>query len=139
VDASEAELQTQILPFKQLVHDGVDMVMLANAVYTGWDGANPAVFSPKVVEVLRQQLGFQGVVITDDLNAPSLSGDVGARAVRSVSAGADIVLYGSQEGGRAAYQALLAAAESGQLSRTRLLESHQRLVALKAKLAPVSQ
>jgi beta-N-acetylhexosaminidase len=139
VDASEAELQTQILPFKQLVHDGVDMVMLANAVYPGWDGANPAVFSPKVVEVLRQQLGFQGVVITDDLNAPSLSGDVGARAVRSVSAGADIVLYGSQEGGRAAYQALLAAAESGQLSRTRLLESHQRLVALKAKLAPVSQ
>ena len=60
-------------------------------------------------------------------------------AVRSVSAGADIVLYGSQEGGRAAYQALLAAAESGQLSRTRLLESHQRLVGLKAKLAPVSQ
>jgi beta-N-acetylhexosaminidase len=139
VDSSEAELEQQILPFKQLVHDGVDLVMLANAVYTGWDGANPAVFSPKVVQVLRQQLGFRGVVITDDLNAPSLSGEVGNRAVQSVSAGADIVLYGSPEGGRAAYRALLAAAESGELSRSRLLESHERLIALKSKLDPVNR
>jgi beta-N-acetylhexosaminidase len=139
VNSSGAELEQQILPFKQLVHDGVDMVMLANAVYAGLDGANPAVFSPKVVQVLRQELGFRGVVITDDLNAASLSGEVGNRAVQSVSAGADIVLYGSPEGGRAAYRALLAAAESGQLSRSRLLESHERLVALKAKLDLVNQ
>jgi beta-N-acetylhexosaminidase len=134
VESSPADLETQILPFRQLVHDGVDMVMLANAVYASWDSANPAVFSSKVVQVLRQELGFRGVVITDDLNAASLSGEAGARAVQSVMAGADIVLYGSAEGGRAAYRALLAAAQSGQLPRSRLLESHERLIALKAKL-----
>jgi beta-N-acetylhexosaminidase len=134
VGASEAELEEQLIPFRQLSQDGVDMVMLANAVYAGWDPEKPAVFSSKVIGQLRQKVGFQGVVITDDLNAASLSGDVGTRAVEAVAAGADIALYGSPGAGQAAYAALLAAAESGRLPRSRLLQSHERLIALKAKL-----
>ncbi len=134
VGASAAELEEQVVPFRQLSQGGVDMVMLANAVYAGWDAEKPAVFSSKVIGQLRQRVGFQGVVITDDLNAASLSGDVGTRAVEAVAAGADIALYGSPAAGLAAYAALLAAAQSGRLSRSRLLESHDRLIALKAKL-----
>jgi beta-N-acetylhexosaminidase len=134
VGASAAELEEQVVPFRQLSQAGVDMVMLANAVYAGWDAEKPAVFSSKVIGQLRQRVGFQGVVITDDLNAASLSGDVGTRAVEAVAAGADIALYGSPAAGLAAYAALLAAAQSGRLSRSRLLESHDRLIALKAKL-----
>jgi beta-N-acetylhexosaminidase len=134
VGASAAELEEQVVPFRQLSQSGVDMVMLANAVYAGWDAEKPAVFSSKVIGQLRQRVGFQGVVITDDLNAASLSGDVGTRAVEAVAAGADIALYGSPAAGLAAYAALLAAAQSGRLSRSRLLESHDRLIALKAKL-----
>jgi beta-N-acetylhexosaminidase len=132
---SEAALRDQLVPFRRLIQGGVDLVMLANAVCTAVDPAHPAVFSKPVVDLLRNQLGFHGVVITDDLGAASLRGDPGERAVEAVEAGADIVLFGSAAGGRAAYRALLAAAESGRLSDSRLLESYRRLQALKAGLA----
>jgi beta-N-acetylhexosaminidase len=87
-----------------------------------------------VVERLRQDLGFGGVVITDDLGAPSLAGDPGAKAVLAVEAGADVVLFSSNGDGQAAYRALLAAAQSGRLAPARLLESYRRVVALKGTL-----
>jgi beta-N-acetylhexosaminidase len=133
---SPPALQDQLVPFRRLIDDGVDLVMIANAVCPVWDADRPAVFSHRVVDgLLRQQLGFGGVVITDDLEARSLQGDLGMRAVQAVEAGADVVLFSSAAAGRAAYQALLAAAESGRLSVPRLLESYHRLQALKAKLA----
>lgn len=133
---SPAAMREQLIPFRRLVDQGVDMVMLANAVCPVWDADWPAVFSRNIAEgVLRQQLGFRGVVITDDLEALSLQGDLGERAVQAVEAGADLVLFGSAAGGRAAYRALLAAAQSGRLSGSRLLESYHRLRALKANLA----
>ncbi|MDQ6742699.1 MAG: hypothetical protein M3Z97_07295 [Candidatus Dormibacteraeota bacterium] len=133
---SPAAMQDQLVPFRRLVDHGVDLVMLANAVCPVWDAARPAVFSRNVAEgLLRQQLGFGGVVITDDLEAQSLQGDLGERAVLAVEAGADLVLFGSAAGGRAAYRALLAAAQSGRLSGQRLLDSYRRLRTLKATLA----
>jgi beta-N-acetylhexosaminidase len=133
---SPAALQDQLVPFRRLIEHGVDLVMLANAVCPALDPAQPAVFSRTIAEgLLRHQLGFGGVVITDDLEAQSLQGDVGERAVRAMEAGADVVLLGSAAGGRAAYKALLAAVQSGRISGERLLQSYQRLRALKAKLA----
>jgi beta-N-acetylhexosaminidase len=133
---SPAAMQDQLVPFKRLIDHGVDLVMLANAVCPVWDAARPAVFSRNVAEgLLRHQLGFSGVVITDDLEAQSLQGDLGERAVQAVEAGADVVLFGSAAGGRAAYRALLAAAQAGRLSGPRLLESYRRLRGLKASLA----
>jgi beta-N-acetylhexosaminidase len=134
VEASPSELDAQLKPFRRLVDGRVDMVMLANAVCQAWDADHPAVFSSHVVERLRHDLGFDGVVITDDLGAPSLAGDPGTKAVQAVEAGADIVLFSSNRDGQAAYRALLAAALSGRLAPTRLLESYRRLVALKARL-----
>jgi beta-glucosidase-like glycosyl hydrolase len=129
-------MQDQLVPFHRLVDHGVDLVMLANAVCPVWDAARPAVFSRNVAEgLLRQQLGFGGVVITDDLEAQSLQGDLGERAVLAVEAGADLVLFGSAAGGRAAYRALLAAAQSGRLGGQRLLDSYRRLRTLRATLA----
>jgi beta-N-acetylhexosaminidase len=133
---SPPALQDQLVPFRRLIDDGVDLVMVANAVCPVWDADRPAVFSQRVVDgLLRRELGFGGVVITDDLEARSLQGDLGTRAVQAVEAGADIVLFSSAAAGRAAYQALVAAAESGRLSVPRLLESYRRLQALKAKVA----
>ncbi|MBJ7598721.1 MAG: hypothetical protein DLM67_23190 [Candidatus Nephthysia bennettiae] len=133
---SPAALQDQLVPFRRLIEHGVDLVMLANAVCPALDPAQPAVFSRNIAEgLLRHQLGFGGVVITDDLEAQSLRGDVGERAVRAVEAGADVVLLASAAGGRAAYNALLAAVQSGRLSGERLLQSYRRLRALKANLA----
>jgi beta-N-acetylhexosaminidase len=133
---SPAALQDQLVPFRRLIEHGVDLVMLANAVCPALDPAQPAVYSRTIAEgLLRNQMGFGGVVITDDLEAQSLQGDVGERAVRAVEAGADVVLLGSAAGGRAAYRALLAAVQTGRISGERLLQSFQRLRALKAKIA----
>ena len=133
---SPAAMQDQLVPFRRLIDHGVDLVMLANAVCPVWDAARPAVFSRNVAEgLLRRQLGFGGVVITDDLEARSLTGDLGERAVQAVEAGADLVLCGSAAGGRAAYRALLAAAQAGRLSGQRLLDSYRRLRGLRASLA----
>jgi beta-N-acetylhexosaminidase len=131
---SPGQLEDQLKPFRRLVNGRVAMVMLANAVCATWDAERPAVFSPRVVERLRQDLGFGGVVITDDLGAPSLAGDPGAKAVLAVEAGADVVLFSSNGDGQAAYRALLAAAQSGRLAPARLLESYRRVVALKGTL-----
>jgi beta-N-acetylhexosaminidase len=132
---SQTALQDQLVPFRKLVDSGVDLVMLANAVCPILDATHPAVFSRAVVGLLRQQLGFRGVVITDDLGVSSLPGDLGERAVEAVEAGADIVLFGSAAGGRAAYRALLAAVESGRLSGSRLEDSYRRIQALRTGLA----
>jgi beta-N-acetylhexosaminidase len=135
IQLSPAAVQDQLVPFRRLIDHGVDLVMLANAVCPAWDAARPAVFSrPVAGDLLRQQLGFGGVVITDDLEAQSLQGDLGERAVQAVEAGADVVLFGSAAGGRAAYRALLAAAQAGRLSGQRLFESYSRLEKLRARL-----
>ena len=78
--------------------DGIDagarFVMLSNAVYTRIDTENPAAFSPAVVGLLREDLGFDGVVMTDDVSAAAaVTGLAPAeRALEAVGAGADLVL-----------------------------------------------
>ena len=84
-------------PFADGIEAGAGLVMMASARYPKLDDANPAMFSEKIVTgLLREQLGYEGVVITDDVNAKALA-DVptGARAVRHVAAGGDIVLTGA--------------------------------------------
>lgn len=73
-------------------------VMVSTAVYSRIDGSLPAAFSPAVVGVLRQQVGFDGVVITDDLSAAAQvqQWSPGQRAVLAIDAGCDIVLASAQ-------------------------------------------
>ncbi|WP_402469630.1 glycoside hydrolase family 3 N-terminal domain-containing protein [Isoptericola aurantiacus] len=73
---------------------GARYVMLSNAVYTRIDPENPATFSPTVVRLLREDLGFDGVVMTDDVSAAAAVDDrsPGDRAVDAVDAGVDLVL-----------------------------------------------
>ena len=85
----------QVAAFGALVDDGVPLVMVSSAVYTLLDPDRPAVFSPEVVDgLLRDDLGFRGVVSTDDLSAASqvLAWSPGDRAVLAVEAGCDLVL-----------------------------------------------
>ncbi len=84
-----------LTPFRAAVKQGVPFVMISSAIYARIDPARPAVFSPIVIEgMLRHDLGFRGVVISDDIGAATqLSGiSPGDRAVRFVQAGGDIVL-----------------------------------------------
>jgi beta-N-acetylhexosaminidase len=84
-----------LTPFQHAVAAGTPLVMMSTAIYTRLDPHNPAAFSRRIVtRLLRDRLGFGGVVISDDVgHAAQVSGyRVGARAVRFVAAGGDIVL-----------------------------------------------
>jgi beta-N-acetylhexosaminidase len=84
-----------LAPFEAAIRAGIPFIMMSTAVYTRIDPVNPAAFSPRIVTtLLRGRLGFDGVVISDDVGgaAQVASVPVGQRAVRFVAAGGDIVL-----------------------------------------------
>lgn len=93
VDAPAAVLQcTDFQPFLQL--SDMPMAMTAHVVYSAYDAANPATTSPVVIgEVIREWMGFDGLLMSDDLSMNALSGDFSARARSAFAAGCDIVLH----------------------------------------------
>ena len=91
VTATLAELEADIAPFRSLADAPIGMT--GHLLFTAWDADNPATFSPFVIEeVIRRQIGFDGLLLTDDLDMESLSGTVPSRAARAVAAGCDIAL-----------------------------------------------
>lgn len=91
VTASEADLETDIAPFRTLARTTI--AMTAHVLYTAWDADTPATFSPFVIgEVIRKRIGFPGLLLSDDLDMKALSGPIPERAVRAVEAGCDIAL-----------------------------------------------
>lgn len=92
VTASEAELETDIAPFRALA-GRARIGMTGHLVFTAWDAENPATQSPFVIEdVIRRRIGFDGLLLTDDLDMEALSGTVPERAERAVKAGCDLAL-----------------------------------------------
>ncbi|MDQ2749007.1 MAG: glycoside hydrolase family 3 N-terminal domain-containing protein [Pseudonocardiales bacterium] len=84
-----------LAPFADAIRAGVEFVMISTAIYTRIDSSQPAAFSPIIVtDMLRGDLGFRGVIISDDVGiSKQLSGtSVGDRAIKFIAAGGDIVL-----------------------------------------------
>ena len=91
VTASDAELETDIAPFRAL--NWAPMGMTGHLLFTAWDAENPATQSPFVIEqIIRRRIGFDGLLLTDDLDMEALSGSVPERAAMALSAGCDIAL-----------------------------------------------
>jgi len=91
VTASEDELESDLAPFKAL-HDA-PIGMTGHLVFNVWDPDRPATQSPIVIEqIIRQRIGFDGLLLTDDLDMEALSGTVPERAEVAVKAGCDIAL-----------------------------------------------
>ncbi len=79
-------------PFRALA--GMPWAMTAHIVYTALDAAAPATLSRKVIdEVIRASIGFDGVLVSDDLSMKALGGSLGERAARALAAGCDLVLH----------------------------------------------
>lgn len=89
-----------VLCFATLIDDGAPFVMMSSAVYSQIDPSAPAVFSPTVVALLRDTLGFEGIIITDDMSgaAQIRQWTPAERAVLSIQAGVDIVLVSRSPG-----------------------------------------
>lgn len=91
VEASDAELEWDLAPFKALNQALTGMT--GHLLFTAWDKQNPATQSPFIIEeIIRKRIGFDGLLMTDDLDMEALSGSVPERAERSVAAGCDIAL-----------------------------------------------
>ena len=91
VTASEAELATDLAPFRALNHAPIGMT--GHLLFTAWDRDHPATQSPTIIrDIIRGRIGFDGLLLTDDLDMEALSGSVPERAERSLAAGCDIAL-----------------------------------------------
>ncbi len=138
VDADRARLDAvELVPFVRAIDVGVDAIMTAHVQVPGvlGVGAPPATFAPEFLTgLLREELGFDGVLFTDALTMRAITDMYGGgeAAVRSVEAGADVVL--SPADVTQAVDALTAALASGRLSRQRVERSVRRLLELKARL-----
>lgn len=93
VDAPLADLQHQdFAPFRELAD--LPAAMTAHVVYTAVDPSNPATTSGRVVEeIIRGEIGFEGLLVSDDTSMKALSGDFPSRAAAILAAGVDIVLH----------------------------------------------
>ena len=91
VTASAAELEQDLAPFRAL--NSAAMGMTGHVVYDVWDYQHTATMSPYVLnDIIRANIGFDGLLMSDDLDMNALQGDVATRALRCVEAGCDIAL-----------------------------------------------
>ena len=124
--------------FANAIAAGAQVIMVSSATYTLIDASAPAVFSSKIVtEMLRTEMGFSGVVITDDVSAAAQVQGVAAgdRAVQAIRAGCDIVLASADPTVAAdMVKAIIAAAQSDPAFAARVDESATRVLNLKKSL-----
>jgi beta-N-acetylhexosaminidase len=127
----------ELAPFKAAIGSGADAVMAAHILMKKIDPEYPASMSKAVItDILRGQLGFEGVVITDDMTmgAVTKNYDIGEAAVRSVNAGCDILLVCHGENNiLRVMEALKKAVGEGVITEDRINESVYRILALKSK------
>jgi beta-N-acetylhexosaminidase len=126
-----------LAPFQAAIAAKVPIVMSSNAVYPRLDARHIAAQSPAILKtLLRDQLGFGGVVMTDSVEAAAVraTGSTEDVAVHSIRAGNDIVLTTGQGSWIRAYRALLAEARSSKSFRAVVRASAARVLALQASL-----
>jgi beta-N-acetylhexosaminidase len=113
-----------LVPFRAAIEAGVPGVLLSHALYPVNDFTRPASLTRAIAnDLLRRELGFQGVAITDDLADPAITAaySVPDAAVQALKAGADLLFISGTPGDQqAAYAAVLRAVRRGQISRGRL-------------------
>jgi beta-N-acetylhexosaminidase len=134
---AESLRSRDLLPFRAAFAERVPAVVLSLAFYAAYDPVTPASLSPAIAEdLLREELGFQGVAVTDDLTSGAIAAGPGApqAAVDALVAGADLVLIGESVEARRARESVLDAARSGRISEQRLDQALARVLELKRKL-----
>lgn len=123
-------------PFIAAIEAGVPMIMVGHLIYPAVDPSRPASLSPEAFRLLREEVGFDGVAVTDDLSMEGAKrGGTSARAaVDAVKAGADLlIISGVPQEQADAYNAVVVAVESGEIPRERVDEAVERILAVKER------
>ncbi len=134
--------RVELVPFAAAIRAGVASIMTTHVCYTTLDAVHPTTLSEAVIEpLLRRELGYDGVVVTDDMEMLAIIDHYGIEeaAVRALRAGCDqILICHRAELQAAAYEALVQAVETGELPRHRLLQAAARIRRMKQRYQPLS-
>ncbi len=143
VDVTNTYRQEELIPYQKLIAAGYsDMVMTAHIVNTNIDPVYPATLSPLFVKnILREQLGFKGVVVSDDMQMGAIVDNYGfgEAIVKAVNAGCDMLILsnnGKTYDEKAPYDAvdiIYNAVKKGQISEQQINDSYNRIQTLKEK------
>jgi beta-N-acetylhexosaminidase len=135
VDRQTTRDGAQVAAFATVIESGVDMVMASSAYYTKIDPERRAAFSPVVLtDLLRDDLGFSGVVISDDLAAAAMADvDPAQRALRFLAAGGDLMIIGDPGLAAPMARAVRQRMDRDEAFAARVRGSATRVVALKAR------
>ena len=138
ITASRSALAPGLLPYRKGISHHIPLIMLSNATYTAYDSHHAAGWTPAIVRtLLRTELGFSGVTITDSLDGTARARGVATRtlALAACRAGTDMILTsGSETSTRTVYAALVQAATAGTIPLSLLRASYARILAMKAAL-----
>ncbi|MFI9577264.1 glycoside hydrolase family 3 protein [Microbispora rosea] len=140
VTASRDELaEVELEPFRVAIGEGVRSIMTGHLLVTAYDEELPATLSPRVLTgLLREELGFDGLVVTDGIEMAAVSGryGLGGASAMAVAAGADAVCVGGENADEATYEhirdAVADAVTEGRLPEERLADAAARVRALTA-------
>jgi beta-N-acetylhexosaminidase len=137
IGLSKRRLQRHLRPFRSAIAVGVPLIMASHAVFPAYDRRRIASQSRTLITgVLRRRLGYDGVVITDSIEAQAVvrRTNVAVAAERSIAAGADVVLATGSATWKLIYPRLLRRARRSAAFRRRVEESAARVLRLKRRL-----
>ena len=146
-DVTSCHQEQEVYPFSRLIQEGLsDLVMTGHINHRGWDEEYPVTLSPKVLRgMLREKLGYQGVIISDDLLMEAIVKQftLEEACVLAVQAEVDILLVSnnSPEGDEPdlfcrVFESLVSAVDQGRISRASIEASHARIKGLKGRISP---
>ncbi|GAA3603350.1 glycoside hydrolase family 3 N-terminal domain-containing protein [Nonomuraea rosea] len=131
---AEDGIADALLPFREAIKEGVKAVMTGHLLVPSYDAELPATLSPKVLTgLLREELGFQGMIITDGIEMAAVSGayGIGGASARAIAAGADAICVGGESADEATAagirDAIAAAVTEGLLPEERLADAARRV------------
>ncbi len=143
-DVTHLWSETELEPFRSLMSERLpDLVMMAHLYNAQWDETYPATLSSAVISgMLRQQLGFEGVVVSDDMKMGAIAQNYSLEesVELAVKAGVDILLFGNNSSSydpqiaQKAFNSIRKLVESGTLSRDRIKQSYERIYELKINI-----
>ncbi|MBI3994762.1 MAG: beta-N-acetylhexosaminidase, partial [Nitrospirae bacterium] len=129
--------EVELRPFAHTIRNGLASIMTAHVVYSALDPDAPATLSKRIITgLLRERMGFKGVVVTDDLEMAAISDlhGPGEAAVKAIEAGADIVLICHDEDKQVtAMEAVAQAVKKKRISEARIEQSLLRILQIKEK------
>lgn len=129
----------ELVPFRAAIAEGIDAIMTAHVTFPAIDPTPglPATLSKRVLTgLLRQELGYTGVIMTDDMEMGAIADRFGTEeaAIRAVDAGADMILISHTFSVQSkSIEAVIRAVKSGVLSETRIDQSVRRILMMKAE------